>query len=357
MPPPALNEMVDDFRPTPTQRAMHKYFAVAALLFLVQVLAGLLMLSDFIGALGYSASSLAQWAPVTVARAWHSQISILWIAMCWLASTIWVLPMISRPEPENQLRWVNALFWMLLLVVALGAALGIPLGINRALSEGAMRWFGLQGWEYMQIGRVYQYVLFGAFVVWLIIVVRGLWPVLRQRQSWSLPNWMVYSIAGIILMFTASFVADPDTNFVIGDFRRWVTIHMWVEAFFDLFTTIIVAYFLYLMGFVSHLAATRVVYLGAVLFLGSGLIGISHNFYWNAKSIETVALGGVFSTLQVVPLILLTLEAWRFRNMPESTVQQASGAAAVGRWRATPPTPATPARGNWLARVFGKREG
>ncbi len=91
---------------------------------------------------------------------------------------------------------------------------------------------------------------------------------------------------------------------------------MWVEAFFELFTTIIVAYFLYLMGFVSHVAASRVVYLAAVLFLGSGLIGISHNFYWNAKSIETVALGGVLSTLQVVPLVLLTIEAWRFRNLP-----------------------------------------
>jgi nitric oxide reductase subunit B len=89
-----------------------------------------------------------------------------------------------------------------------------------------------------------------------------------------------------------------------------------------LFTTIIVAYFLYLMGFVSHLVAARVVYLAAVLFLGSGLIGISHNFYWNAKSIETIALGGVLSSLQVAPLVLLTVEAWRFRRMPENTIAQ-----------------------------------
>jgi nitric oxide reductase large subunit len=133
-------------------------------------------------------------------------------------------------------------------------------------------------------------------------------------------------------MFTASFVAKPDTNFVIADFWRWCTVHMWVEAFFELFTTIIVAYFLYLMGFVSHLIAARVVYLGALLFLGSGLVGISHNFYWNAKSIETIALGGVLSSLQVAPLILLTIEAWRFRNMPSSTLyklRQQGGAKAT----------------------------
>jgi nitric oxide reductase subunit B len=68
--------------------------------------------------------------------------------------------------------------------------------------------------------------------------------------------------------------------------------------------------------------AVRVVYIAAILFLGSGLIGISHNFYWNAKSIETVALGGVLSTLQFLPLILLTVEAWRFRHMPQSAIAQ-----------------------------------
>jgi nitric oxide reductase subunit B len=216
------------------------------------------------------------------------------------------------------------LFWLLLLVGA-GTAVGIPLGIQGALSALNTRWLGLQGWEFLEMGRLYQYILYLSFLVWMVIVVRGVWPALRQWQTWSLPNWTVYMIAGIILMFSASFVAKPDTNFVVADFWRWCTVHMWVEAFFELFTTVIVAYFMYLMGFVSHLAAARVVYFGAVLFLGSGLIGISHNFYWNAKSIETVALGSVFSSLQVAPLILLTVEAWRFRRMPEERFAATGG--------------------------------
>jgi nitric oxide reductase subunit B len=211
----------------------------------------------------------------------------------------------------------------MLLVVGVGGALGIPLGVHGFMKEsGLWLWLCIQGWEFMQIGVIYQYILYAAFVVWLVIVARGLWPVLRMKQTWSLPNWMVYSIAGIIFMFSAGFVAGPKEDFVIGDFWRWCTIHMWVEAFFELFTTIIVAYFLYLMGFVSHQVAARVVYLGAVLFLGSGLIGISHNFYWNAKSIWAVALGASFSSLQVAPLVLLTVEAWRFRHMPEATINQ-----------------------------------
>jgi nitric oxide reductase subunit B len=319
MAPYASASVVEGFRPTATQRATYKFFAVAAVLFLLQVLAGLLAISDFINLFAYLGIDLSAIVPVTVSRGWHSQMSILWIAVCWFAAAIWVLPAMSRPEPAGQRGLVNLLFAML-VVVALGTALGIPLGISGALdADGAWRWFGLQGWEFMQIGRLYQYVLFAAFVLWFVIVLRGVWPLLKRRQSWSLPNWMVYAIGGIILMFSAAFVARPDTNFVVADFWRWATIHMWVEAFFELFTTILVAYFLYLMGFVTHAAAARVVYLAAVLFLGSGLIGISHNFYWNAKSIETVALGGVLSSLQVAPLVLLTIEAFRFQRLPKDT--------------------------------------
>src|SRR5262249_2024535 len=154
---------------------------------------GLLTISDFVNLFARIGVNLPAVIPVTVARAWHSQISILWIALCWFASTIWVLPLISRPEPARQLTWANLLFWMLVLVAA-AAAVGIPLGINGVLGEGSgWRWLGLQGWEFMEIGRLYQYVLYAAFIVWFTIVLRGVWPVLRQKQSWSLPNWMVYS--------------------------------------------------------------------------------------------------------------------------------------------------------------------
>lgn len=332
LPPLATIAVVDGFKPTPTQRATYKFFAVAAILFGVQVLAGLAAISDFLGILSALGLDLQASLPVTITRAWHSQLSVLWIAVCWFAATIWVLPLICRPEPRAQLAWVNGLFAMLAFVAA-GALFGIPAGILGVLGDAQSTWwFGLQGWEFMQLGRLYHIVLYAAFVVWLIIVARGVWPVLRRRQSWSLPAWMVYAIVGMIFMFSASFVAQPDTNFVIADFWRWCTIHMWVEAFFELFTTIIVAYFLYLMGFVSHAVASRVVYLAAILFLGSGMVGIAHNFYWNAKSMETIALGGVLSSLQVAPLVLLTIEAWRFRHLPATTM------ADIGERTDTTPT-------------------
>lgn len=111
----------------------------------------------------------------------------------------------------------------------------------------------------------------------------------------------MYSVIGIPLLFISGFVATPETNFVIADFWRWMVIHMWVEAFFEVFITVIVSYLLVLMGLVSRQEAVRVVYFATILFLGTGLLGISHNFYWNAKPVATMALGSVQQLYSFTP--------------------------------------------------------
>jgi nitric oxide reductase subunit B len=191
------------------------------------------------------------------------------------------------------------------------------------------RWLGHQGWEFVEFGRFYQYLLMCVFALWAWIVYRGVKPVLLKNQPWALPNWMLYSVISIMVLLISGFVATPKTNFVIADFWRWCVIHMWAEAFFEVFTTIVVGYLMVLMGLVNRESVNRVVFLATLLFLGSGLLGISHNFYWNAKPVGTLAIGSVFSTLQVVPLILLTLEAWRFQRMPGILNRKSNGASSL----------------------------
>jgi nitric oxide reductase subunit B len=175
------------------------------------------------------------------------------------------------------------------------------------------------------LGKLWQVLLAAALVIWVVLLYRGIRPVMKWNQPWALPNWMVYSTASILLLLISGFIATPRTNFVIADFWRWCVIHMWAEAFFEVFTTVLIGYFMVLMGLVSRQATIRVIYLATLLFLGSGMLGISHNFYWNAKPVGTMALGSVFSTLQVIPLVLLTLEAWRFSKMP-GLLEKNSGA-------------------------------
>ncbi|MCB9050517.1 MAG: cbb3-type cytochrome c oxidase subunit I [Lewinellaceae bacterium] len=311
-------EKVRNFKPTPSQRATYKFFTVAAILFLVQVSSGIITINDFIDFLGYFGIPLAGEIPVTLSRTWHIMLSLYWISTCWIASSIFILPLLSRKEIPGQLPLVNTLFALLVLLVG-GSLTGMVLGPLGLLGDW---WYelGHQGWEYVDFGRWFQALLMVIFVLWGVVVFRGLRPAFVKKETWSLPKWIMYSVIGIPLLFISGFVATPETNFVIADFWRWMVIHMWVEAFFEVFITVIVSYLLVLMGLVSRQAAVRVVYFATILFLGTGLLGISHNFYWNAKPVATMALGSVFSTLQFIPLILLTVEAWRFKNMPRIAV-------------------------------------
>lgn len=311
-------DKVNSFVPSPSQRATFKFFAVAAVLFLLQVSSGVITLNDFINFLGFVGIQISGEIPVTISRSWHIMLSLYWISTCWIASSIFILPILAKQEIPGQLKLVNTLFWMLFLLVG-GSLTGMVLGPLGLLGEW---WYllGHQGWEYVDFGKLYQGLLMAIFVLWGVIVYRGLRPTFMKEETWTLPKWIMYSVIGIPLLFLSGFVATPKTNFVIADFWRWMVIHMWVEAFFEVFITVIVSYLLVLMGLVSRQAAVRVVYFATLLFLGTGLLGISHNFYWNAKPVATMALGSIFSTLQFIPLILLTVEAWRFKNMPKIAV-------------------------------------
>lgn len=306
---------VSKFKPTPSQKATFKFFYVAIILFFIQVLSGLVTINDFINWLGFLGIQIQQVVPVTLPRSWHLMLALYWISTCWIASSIFILPILSKKEIPGQKKWVNVLFVLLFVLVG-GSLTGIVMGPLGLMGKW-WYWLGHQGWEFVDFGKIYQVLLMVIFALWVYVVYRGIKPALTKGQNWNLPNWILYSVIGIPLLFLSGFVAKPETNFVIADFWRWMVIHMWVEAFFEVFITVIVSYLMVLMGLVSRQAAIRVVYFATVLFLGTGLLGISHNFYWNAKPVATMALGSVFSTLQFVPLILLTVEAWRFKNMPK----------------------------------------
>jgi len=305
---------IERFQPDAIQKSTYKFFYVAILLFAVQVFAGILTVHDFIGFVNFFGYNISEWLPITVTRSWHVQLSLLWISACWIGASFFMMSLVSPRQKKSQLSLINTIFWLTVLLVA-GSFAGLFLGPKGVIGKN-WYWFGHQGWEYVEMGKVWQIILAVVFVFWAITLYRGIKPVMKLKQPWALPNWLVYTTFSIILLFVSGFIATPKTNFVIADFWRWMVVHMWAEAFFEVFTTVLIGYFMVMMGLVSKQAVIRVIYLATLLFLGSGLLGISHNFYWNGKPVFTMALGSVFSTLQVIPLVLLTLEAFRFSKLP-----------------------------------------
>ncbi len=308
---PELESGVEHVRPT--QRATYKFFAFAVVLFLCQVLAGILSAESFTGG-GPGSDMLRAFGlqvPFTVARSWHLTLQIYWFFLAWIGYTLFFLPRLSA-VPVRQGLLIELLFGVC-VAVGVGAVLGIYLGLSGRMSDSLSYWFGSQGWEFMELGRFWQVLMLGAFVLWIAIIFRAVRPWIRKQNLWSVPAWLFYGSGIMVLFLFFGLMVTPTQNFAISDYWRWMVVHMWVEVTFEVFTTCIIGYMLVQMGLLTRPMAERVIFLAVMMFLGTALVGISHNFYWIAKPSGIIALGSVFSTLQVLPLLLITLDAWRLR--------------------------------------------
>jgi nitric oxide reductase subunit B len=298
----------------PTQRATYKFFAFAVILFLVQVLAGILGAEDFVGG-GPGETILGAFGlviPFSVVRSYHAIVQIYWFFMAWVGYTLFFLPRISK-VPNGQRFLINLLF-ALCVIVGAGALFGIYAGHTGMLSDEMAYWFGSQGWEFLELGRFWHILMLSSFCLWVYIIFRAVKPWITSQNLWSVPAWLFYGSGIMVLFLFFGMFMTPSQNFAISDYWRWMNIHMWVEVTFEVFTTCIVGYMLVQMGLVNRAMAERVIFLAVMMFLVTALIGISHNFYWIAKPTGIIALGSVFSTMQVLPLLLITLDAWKMRT-------------------------------------------
>lgn len=310
-----LQDNVKTFQPYRSQTSIYPYFIVVVLLFLFQTIFGVVTAHYVVEAGGFFGFDIRNILPYSITRSWHLQLSIFWIATAWLAAGMFMAPMLSKHEPKGQ-HWLVKILFVAILIVAVGSITGEWLGIKNLLGN-LWFWFGHQGWEYLELGRVWQILLTLGMVLWAVIVFRSIRPLLKGQDKGGLPYMLLYGVMAIPLFFSFGLMYHPGTNFAVADFWRWWVVHLWVEGIFELYTTIIVAYFFCSLGMVSEKSALSVIYVDIILYLGSGIIGIGHHYYWTAQPAINMALGAMFSALEVVPLTLLTMEAWKFVHLAQ----------------------------------------
>jgi len=141
---------------------------------------------------------------------------------------------------------------------------------------------------------------------------RALRPAIKSPGKRELSSLFLYAAVAIPVFYLPALFYGPHSNFaVIDNWRFWI-IHLWVEGFFELFATVLVAIMFHQMGVVSTKTATRLIYLDAILYLSGGIIGTGHHWYFTGQGTLNMGLAACFSAMEVVPLTLLTLDAWDF---------------------------------------------
>jgi nitric oxide reductase subunit B len=300
---------------------------VVAVLFLLQTLAGGALAHYRVEPGAFYGFDLARWLPYNLLRTWHLQLAIFWIATAWVAGGLFLAPLVGGAEPPGQRRGVFVLLGALAMVVA-GSLVGEWLGINDRLGS-LWFWLGHQGSEYLDLGRFWQLLLAAGLLFWLVLMFRALRPAMRRSDDGELAALFLYAAVAIPLFYVPALFYGPHTNFaVIDNWRFWI-IHLWVEGFFELFATVLVAVMFFQLGLVAARTATRIVYLDAILYLGAGIVGTGHHWYFTGQGTLNMGLAASFSAMEVVPLTLLTLDAWDFVRLQDRRCAECGHAFAV----------------------------
>lgn len=327
--PPTKDPLLG-YQPTPSQKATLKYFFAVGGLFVLQIAVGIISAHYGVEGGGLYGIPIDEWLPYAVARAWHTQLGILWIATAWLATGLYVAPAVGGREPRGQRALVNILFGALVLVVV-GSMLGEWMSITGKLGYGTVQawWFGTTGMEYLDLARFWQIALFIGLFLWFFLMARAMWPAIARARSGKLSPTADAPLAGgsqktivamllvsclaIASFFGAAFGMGRETHLSITEYWRWWVVHLWVEGFFEVFATVVIAFLFSRLGLVRAKIATTSTLASTTIFLLGGIIGTGHHLYFSGGNDPVMAWSATFSALEVVPLALIGFEA--FRNM------------------------------------------
>lgn len=300
---------------TPSMHATAKYFWVVTLMFLGQVLLGIVTAHYAVEGQGLYGLPLVDYLPYVITRTWHTQLAVLWIATAWLATGLYVAPLLSGHEPRFQRLGVNFLFVSLLAIVV-GSFAGQWLAVHGFIDDLKVNfWFGHQGYEYIDLGRFWQIYLFIGLLLWVGLVLRALWPIFKTTENNSLIFLVVIATISIGLLYGAGLMWGQHTHISVMEYWRWWVVHLWVEGVFEVFATAIVSTLFVRMGLLRVSVATTMVLFATIIFLGGGVLGTFHHLYWSGTPIAVLALGASFSALEVVPLMVVGFEAYNHAKM------------------------------------------
>lgn len=318
---PPLTDPLDRIQMTPSMKVTLAYCGAVIALFLLQIVFGIITAHYGVEGRGFYGYNLSEWLPYAVTRTWHIQLGIFWIATAFLASGLFLAPVIGGKEPRFQAAGV----WFLLVclvVIVVGSLAGEWASIMQRMGLNAGFWFGHQGYEYIDLGRFWQLFLIVGLALWLVLMLRGLWPALtatvHDAESGSRKQLLVLFVAStvaIALFYAAGLFYGARTHLSVMEYWRWWVVHLWVEGFFEVFATVAISFIFCSLGLVSARSATRAVLFATAIFLLGGIPGTFHHLYFSGTPVSIMAIGATFSALEVVPLVVIGREAWHNRQL------------------------------------------
>ena len=282
-----------------TSQAVAKpYFIFALILLAGELLFGILMGAQYIWG-----DFLFPLIPFNVLRMVHTNLLIVLLLFGFMGATYYLIP----EEAEREL-WSPKLaiitFW---IFVAAGVAtilgyLFVPYAELTKLTFNEL--LPTMGREFLEqplptkVGIV--------LVVVSYIVNTGM-TVLKGRKT-VITTVLLTGLVGLAVFFLFAFYV-PD-NLIADKFFWWFTVHLWVEATWELILGAILAFVLIKVTGVDREHIDKWLYLIIAMTMVSGILGTGHHFFYMGAPEYWLWIGSISSAVEPLPFFLMILFAF-----------------------------------------------
>ncbi len=272
-----------------SQKIALAYFAFAMVLFVVQVLMGVI-----IGYIYLNPNFLAEVLPFNILRMLHTNSLIVWLLTGFFGMAYYIIPEEAEREIENP-----TLAYVQLAILVLGTA-GVVVTYLFDLFHGNP-FLGKQGREFIEQPV---WVQLGIVVAALIFLYNITMTVLKGRKT-AVANVLLLGLWGIAIFFLFAFY-NPD-NLSLDKMFWWWIVHLWVEGVWELVMAAVLAFLMLKLAGVDREMVEKWIYGLAALSLFTGILGTGHHYYWIGTPAYWQWIGSVFSSLEVIPFFAMVL--------------------------------------------------
>ncbi|GAB2181622.1 nitric-oxide reductase subunit NorB [Denitratisoma sp. agr-D3] len=285
-----------------SQAVAKPYFIGALVLFVAQILFGLIMGLQYV-----VGDFLFPHIPFNVARMVHTNALIVWLLMGFMGSAYYLVPEESERELYSP-KLALVMFWIFLVAAALTVIgyLSVPYAtLAKITGNDLLPTMGREFLEQPTITKI------GIVVVALAFLFNISMTFLKGRKT-AITTVMLLGLWGLAIMFLFSFV-NPD-NLVRDKFYWWWVVHLWVEGVWELILGAILAFVLIKITGVDREVIEKWLYVIITLTLVTGIIGTGHHYFWIGTPEYWQWFGSVFSALEPIPFFAMTLFAFNMVN-------------------------------------------
>ncbi len=270
-----------------SQRIAYWYLAVGLIFFGLQIVMGLVTGAKYV----WDNDPLRYLLPFNTARAIHINLLVIWLLLGFMGAAYYLIP----EETESEI-YSPLLAW-------------VQLGLMVALTLAAAVSY-LVGWSWGMPFLEQPFPIKMAIVVAALIFLFNVFMTTFRARKWTVIQGM---LVGGLVMLAVMFLAGIFfmRNLATQYYYWWWVIHLWVEGAWELIAGAITAYILLKLTGVERSFVEKWLYVEAGLVLFTGIAGTGHHYYWIGTPNYWLWVGGIFSALEPLPILLMVIDTVR----------------------------------------------